>query len=802
MFGFDPAHTPQLELSIKGNYHKAIPSQRYINVPNAFAWVDTNGDGLGDSWTLVGGGTPSIVTGNGFAGRAQRVASGASVRGLRNNTILITKGTYYRLRFRWRAGINLQLRLGGTATFISLGANTGNAVFYDNILQASTSAYIQFQIPAGDYMEISEVELWELAPARILDEGRSRNIHGFLYSGKAFQFDGLSSYIDCGNAASIQVTKAFSICFWIKSATNGKVILSKDDAGSNRAFQIYKDSSGKINFITVSGASVSTLVETTASIDDETWHRVVCTYNGNTKSIYVDGSLRISTMLSGAINNAVINLFIGKLGNNSAFLSAAISDVQLWGNALNGADILFDLQYPEKPAWQRDGTSLVKTDLKGHWWLLENSGYYTFDYSGNSNYGSLYGLTPLVQQKDIPQPAFRAYSQKVLCAADTILRANDSTLLRSIWNNGGKLYTEVVPYSDGEGDLGTILNKGQWTLRCEGENSGRVKLRLLVVFSGTTGEWVTTNPEVALNVKSAIEVTYNSASTAHVPVIKVNGTVVSITTAVTPSGTYSADSGFLLYAGDTAASTASFDGIIDVVRLYNNNLLKGAWNNEGIYRWSDLSGNNNHLVSSSANKEIFLLEDESLPGKDILGLPLTNVVVRHGMNFDTKTYCECGFSPYIDMNAATENFSASLWVRFFRPFGGIGQILISMQTDATSGFAFYVDGNLRITATLNALSSLSITTIQDNTWHFLVCTVERANKMRMFLDGTEVTYSIQDNLAFEAMTGKPNLRLGTRSYGFGSVLKGQMAGVTLHRKILSAEEQKHLYAYGKEHYTS
>jgi hypothetical protein len=799
MFGFDPAHTPQLELSLKGDYRTGITTQRYLVVANAFDWVDTNSDGLGDSWTLSGG-TPSIVTGNGFANKAQRVVAGVSSRVLRNNGSLLTKGSYYRLRFRWRSGTNLQVRLG-VGTYISLGANTGNAIFYDGILQAATSAFIQFQVSASDYIEISEVELWEIDAARIWDEGRNRSIHGVLYSGKAFQFDGASAYIDCGNNSSLQVTSAFSICFWIKFAVNGSVILSKDDNGSNRAFQIYKDSSGKINFITIAGSTVSTLTETTATIDDEIWHRVVCTYNGSTKAIYVDGNLSISGSLSGAINNATVNLFIGKLGNNTDYLSGSLSDVQIWGKALDSTDVLFDFQHPEKPAWQRNGTSLASTDLKGHWWLFETCGYYAFDYSGNRNDAGLFGITALVQQKDIPQLSLFPYSQKLFGVVDTLLHVNDNTVLRSIWNNGGKLHVEVVPYSDGEGDLGTIITKTQWLLRCEGQSSGKVKLRFIVLFSTTNGEWVTTNTEVTLKQKSIIEITYNSASVSNNPVIQVNGTTVTLTQVSVPVGTYVSDSGSQIYLSDTSASMSSFDGIIDHVQLYNNSVLKAAWDNQGANRWNDLSGNNNQVISISTGKELFLLPDISAPGKDLLGLPLTNVLTRYGINFDSNAYCECGTAPGINVNAASEDFSVSLWVRFFLPVSGFTQVLLGMQNSSTSGFSLMLNNSLKIEADLDTLKSISSSTITDTGWHFIVCTAKRNDKMKIYLDGTEVSYTTQDSLASEVMTTNSNLRLGSRSYFAGNLLKGQLGGVTLHRKILSADEQVHLYGFGKSHYS-
>ncbi len=800
MFGFDPVHTPQLELSVKGDSRKGIAVQRTITVANAFDWVDTNGDGLADSWTISGG-TPSIITGGGFPGRAQRLDATGTNRTLRTtSTVMVVKGEYYRIRFKWRSG-NMNFRLGGV-NYISLGSNTGSAIAYDGIHYADANGSIQFLAATSDFVEIDEVELWEIDVARLWDESQNRINHGVLFSGRGFTFDGVSTYIDCGNNSSLQITAQLSIAFWIKSATNSKVILSKDDTGSNRAFQIYKDSSGKLNFITVSGATVSTTVESTASIDDNRWHRVVCTYTGSAKNMYVDGTLITTQSVSGAINNASVNLFMGKLGNNTSYLSGSLSDVQIWDKAFDSDDVLYDLQYPEKVASKRPGTSLAASDLKGHWWLSENNGYYAYDYSGNANNGLLQGVTAIIQQKDIPQQTLINRNEKTFCKSGVSLRVLDSTPIRNIWNGGGKASMQILPFSDGESDIGTVIEKTRWQLRCEGQSAGKIKLRFIMNFSTTNGEWVTTNTEVSLNTISTIELEYNCASTANNPVIKVNGSSVTLTKIATPAGTFVSDNASYLYVGNANGLTTAFDGFINSLQVYNSSVLKGAWINEGSNRWFDTSGNNNPVLAPGSNLQAFFAEDPNQPSYDVLGFPLINLVKRFGLNFDITSYYECGRSNSLTFNAATDDFSISFWMLRARPGSASTEVVVNMQESTTSGYGIIIDTSDRIQMTFNALTTLSSTTITDKNWHFLVFTIDRDDTIRIYLDGTEVSYTTQDPLASATLNSLVNLRAGARAYTSGTNLfKGQLAGLTLHRKLLDVNEQKHLYAFGESHYS-
>ena len=55
----------------------------------------------------------------------------------------------------------------------------------------------------------------------------------------SLDFDGVDDYVDCGNGA-LDITGSITLSCWVKSTNTGsnRKIIVKDDAGSNRSFQI------------------------------------------------------------------------------------------------------------------------------------------------------------------------------------------------------------------------------------------------------------------------------------------------------------------------------------------------------------------------------------------------------------------------------------------------------------------------------------------------------------------------------------------------------------------------------------
>ncbi len=138
-------------------------------------WVDTNTDGLADNWTesQAGSYTPTIVTGNGFTGNAQRLlkAVTSGVRTVFSDLKTLTNGSNYILSLKIRSNTNNQTTIkvidsaSTDMVTIAVDVNTGNAeailssLFTANANQVRVVANVY---ASGDYVEIDEVVFLEV----------------------------------------------------------------------------------------------------------------------------------------------------------------------------------------------------------------------------------------------------------------------------------------------------------------------------------------------------------------------------------------------------------------------------------------------------------------------------------------------------------------------------------------------------------------------------------------------------------------------------------------------------------------
>lgn len=140
--------------------------------PETTDWVDSNADGLADNWSTIGSVTPSIVTGNGFIGNAQRVVAAAtgSVGILSTNAGFeqLKKYSYYKVSFKYRSlKSNFYFFTSNVGGMIILPLNTGNAVYIEFFILLTDITLNQISLyttasAIGDWFEIDELRIFEV----------------------------------------------------------------------------------------------------------------------------------------------------------------------------------------------------------------------------------------------------------------------------------------------------------------------------------------------------------------------------------------------------------------------------------------------------------------------------------------------------------------------------------------------------------------------------------------------------------------------------------------------------------------
>jgi hypothetical protein len=165
-------------------------------------------------------------------------------------------------------------------------------------------------------------------------------------SGSALDFNGSSTYVDCGNAEALNV-KVFSVSFWCNiTITEGwNHIVSRDS-------HVAGGTPGSVNWGVMMVNNQDTIlfeafndtgwqgirVGTTA---DE-WHHVVATYDGDTMQLYYDGELADIASEAGILLDETRSFIIGARSNvdfASHFYTGSIDEVGYFNAILEAEDI-------------------------------------------------------------------------------------------------------------------------------------------------------------------------------------------------------------------------------------------------------------------------------------------------------------------------------------------------------------------------------------------------------------------------------------------------------------------------------
>jgi len=140
----------------------------------------------------------------------------------------------------------------------------------------------------------------------------------------------------------------------------------------------------------------------------------------------------------------------------------------------------------------------------------------------------------------------------------------------NIFDGGGTVLAWINAASDGESNLGMILNKavlGGWYFHTREESAGNVKLHLQIIASNN--RYFKTAANTSINTNHFVGVTYDADSASNTPIFYRDGNTVAIDASNSPAGTRTTDAGDSLYIGDNSMGNVCFDGYISEVFVYS-----------------------------------------------------------------------------------------------------------------------------------------------------------------------------------------------------------------------------------------
>ena len=154
--------------------------------------------------------------------------------------------------------------------------------------------------------------------------------------------------------------------------------------------------------------------------------------------------------------------------------------------------------------------------------------------------------------------------------ADDLVTVSDDSTIDDIFGTGGTAEWKVTAYSDGENDLGFVLNKVSWSVGFRDEQNGWVRVEFTVAHASTTGVWVTADRCWKLGEPHTGSVRQNTDDVINDPEFLLEGVRQTLLPTSHPSGTVTTDNGSDLTIGNIAAATRTLDGSIQWIRLWSD----------------------------------------------------------------------------------------------------------------------------------------------------------------------------------------------------------------------------------------
>lgn len=159
-------------------------------------------------------------------------------------------------------------------------------------------------------------------------------------SGKGLYFDGGAAKVTVPDAADIRLRTALTLMCWVKQdstqAVNWTKIFTK---GDDKTYTLAscrgaaKTADFRLWISTVEKSVVA------GDIHDDAWHLLIGTYDGELQSIYLDGALANSAVVSGQVDNNVADLIIGGGNAGANMFKGILSEVRLYNRAITAAEV-------------------------------------------------------------------------------------------------------------------------------------------------------------------------------------------------------------------------------------------------------------------------------------------------------------------------------------------------------------------------------------------------------------------------------------------------------------------------------
>jgi hypothetical protein len=153
--------------------------------------------------------------------------------------------------------------------------------------------------------------------------------------GNAVTYNGTSQYSTVSDDNTLDLSGDYTVSAWVKTSASGGVFFAKRNVAVSTVGYVAYISADKFRFLMSNGVT-NYFVTSTADVNDNTWHHVVCGRDGTDVFLVFDNGTRIT---SSGVNTDLSNsypIYIGYQQGSSAanYLAGSEDEMLIWQRAL------------------------------------------------------------------------------------------------------------------------------------------------------------------------------------------------------------------------------------------------------------------------------------------------------------------------------------------------------------------------------------------------------------------------------------------------------------------------------------
>jgi len=622
----------------------------------------------------------------------------------------------------------------------------------------------------------------------IVNDSSENNINGTLLNGaarveglknKAIKLDGVNDNIDFGANPILEMgDDDFTVSAWVKmdiSQVSYPTFVAKGASSQRNAGYWFFLSNSKLYFLISDGQTRLASSSNTVSICDNSWHHIAVTVKRQGNAVfYVDGlksgSYDISSFSGKNITNPSKNFTIGSLDiSSTTYLKGLIDDFRVYNRALDDSEIT--------------GLATLPThinDLVAYWEFDENGGSVAVDSSENCLCGNLINNPVWSDGKKGSAINFDGVNEKVEVNHNAALDMGTNDLSITAWV---KMPSSQLSYP-------TILSKGGTSSSNPGYWLYISDSKIKFVFGdGTERKSCASNSvNIADNQWHHIAVTIERESNA---AFYVDGNIAgTVDISSFCNKNISNETKSLTIGSAGASSTTFFKGSIDGVRVFNSVLNEQKI--DSLVSIQDCEFAVYLALNEDAGSVAY---DSTSNGNDgiLMNGPIRKIGVDgNSVQFDGRDdKINCGNSQQLEIS--TGDFTLATWVNMVPTQASYSTIASKGgYVGSNAGYwLYYRYGVLYFSVsdgTNQYLFNSDNISINDNLWHHVALTVNRANSITFYVDGEIV--GIKDASSIQGLNfsnTEESLIIGSADYR-PTFFKGMMDEFRIYRIALTESE--------------